>query len=124
MKHLVLVILFCLQNCFGQATLILHNGRIVTVDTNFTIHEAIAVLENRIRKVGSSAAILELKEAATEIIDLKGAMVLPGLIDSHVHPVSAAMIEFDHPIPEMESIEDVLRYFAERAGIVPEGEWL
>jgi predicted amidohydrolase YtcJ len=39
-----------------------------------------------------------------EKIDLNGKMVLPGLTDSHVHP-AAAMTEFDHEIPNMESIE-------------------
>ena len=68
----------------------------------------------------ANAAMLELKEATTEVIDLNGGMVLPGLIDSHVHPVGAAMIEFDHLIPDIESIDDVLSSFRQRAKIVPE----
>src|SRR5687767_6061105 len=90
----------------AQPTLILHNGKIVTVDSKFTISEAMAVRGDRIVQTGNNAKILKAKADTTELIDLKGAMVLPGLIDSHVHPTSAAMIEFDHPIPEMESIGD------------------
>jgi predicted amidohydrolase YtcJ len=51
-------------------------------------------------------------------------MVLPGLMDSHTHPTSASMFEFDHPVPEMESIDDVLKYIRSRTEIVPEGSWI
>lgn len=54
---------------------------------------------------------------------VEGKMVLPGLIDSHVHP-EAAMTEYDHPIPEMESINDVLEYVRSRAAALHEGEWV
>ena len=50
--------------------------------------------------------------------------MLPGLIDSHVHPNGAAMTEFDHAIPDMESIADVLAYVGRRAKVVPAGEWI
>src|SRR5205085_6946968 len=55
---------------------------------------------------------------------LGGKTVIPGLIDSHVHPLSACMTEFDHPLPEMESIADVLKYIEGRTKVVPEGEWI
>ncbi len=48
----------------------------------------------------------------------------PGLIDSHVHPSDASMIEFDHAIPEMETIQDVLDYIKGRAAVLKEGEWI
>ena len=51
-------------------------------------------------------------------------MVLPGLIDSHVHPNGACMTEFDHPIPEMETIADVLAYIKGRAKVLSKGEWI
>jgi predicted amidohydrolase YtcJ len=50
--------------------------------------------------------------------------VLPGLIDSHVHAPAAAVFEFDHEIPDMETIRDVLDYIAARAKTVPEGGWI
>ena len=51
-------------------------------------------------------------------------MVLPGLIDSHMHPTGACMTEFDHPIPEMETIGDVLDYIQARAEALGEGKWI
>jgi predicted amidohydrolase YtcJ len=49
---------------------------------------------------------------------------LPGLIDSHVHAPAASMFEFDHEIPSMETIQEVLDYIAARTKVVPEGEWI
>ena len=58
------------------------------------------------------------------MVDLAGKMVLPGLIDSHTHPTDACMTEFDHPIPEMESIADVLDYIHARAEALGPETWV
>src|SRR6266487_2869459 len=93
----------------AEPNLILHHGKIVTADERFSVHQAIAVTADHITAVGDNDSVLQLKGPATTLVDLQGKMVLPGLIDSHVHP-GAAMTEFDHPIPEMETIQDVLDY--------------
>jgi predicted amidohydrolase YtcJ len=108
----------------ADADLILHHGKIVTVDRNFTIHQAIAIQGNQILQVGTNDDVLKTKGAKTQLVDLQGKTVLPGLIDSHVHPNSACMTEFDHPLSEMESIADVLKYIRDRAKVVAEGEWI
>jgi len=124
----LLVIVSCLvlisPALAADADLILHNGKVVTVDKKFTVHQAIAVQGGKVLKVGSNAEVLKTKGAATEVIDLGGKTVLPGLIDSHVHPDGAAMHEFDHPIPEMETIDDVLAYIRGRAKTLTKGEWI
>jgi predicted amidohydrolase YtcJ len=102
--------------------LILHHGHIVTVDANFRIAEAIAVRGERIAAVGANDEVLALAGPETRRIDLAGKTVLPGLIDSHVHPLSAAMYEFDHRIPEMQSVADVLAYVRSRAAALGEGK--
>src|ERR1043166_2812399 len=93
-----------------DADLILHHGKIATVDAKFSIHEALAVKEGRVLRVGSDSEILKLRGSKTEVIDIGGKLVLPGLIDSHVHPNMACMVEFDHPLPDFETIADVLTY--------------
>ncbi len=108
----------------AEADLILHHGRIVTSDRQFSIHPAMAIRGERVVAVGSDQEILRGRGPHTTVVDLAGKMILPGLIDSHTHPAEAAMTEFDHPIPEMETIADVLRYFQSRAAVVPEGRWL
>ncbi len=82
-----------------------------------------ALQGERILQLGTDDEILKTKGARTQVIDLRGRLVLPGLIDSHVHP-GAAMTEFDHPIPEMETIQQVLDYLKARAGVLKEGEWI
>src|SRR5438552_9404476 len=107
-----------------KGDLILHRGKIVTVDEKFSIAEAIDAKSGRIVKVGSDREILQLKGPHTQTVDLGGKAVLPGLMGSHVHPADACLTEFDHPIPEMETIQDVLDYIQRRAAVVKEGEWI
>jgi predicted amidohydrolase YtcJ len=105
------------------ADLILHHGKIFTVDKAFTIASAIAVRDGRIIGVGKDADVLATRGEKTQVIDLAGKTVLPGLIDSHVHP-RAAMHEFDHVMPDMETIADVLAYVRSRATVLGEGKWI
>ncbi|MBS0266823.1 MAG: amidohydrolase [Planctomycetes bacterium] len=104
--------------------LILRNGKIVTVDANFTVADSLAIQDGRILAVGKFDDIKTLGTENTLLLDLGGKTVLPGLIDSHVHPVAASTYEFDHPIPEMDTIADVLQYIAARAAIVEAGQWI
>jgi predicted amidohydrolase YtcJ len=127
MKYAFLLIAAVLVNqalAADPPTLILHNGKIATVDKDFRIAEAMAIRDDKITAVGSNDDILKLKDDKTELVDLGGKFVLPGLIDSHVHPGSAAMHEFSHPIPEMETIEDVLAYIKSRAEAQEPGTWI
>jgi len=109
---------------FAAPDLILHHGKIVTVDGTFSIHEAMAVEDGKVLRVGSSADVLLLRGPGTEVLDLGGKTLVPGLIDSHVHPAAACLTEFDHPIPAMETIGDVLAYVRTRAAALAEGDWI
>jgi predicted amidohydrolase YtcJ len=120
----LIVAAFALRLGAAEADLILHHGKVVTVDRRFSIKQAVAVKEGRILRVGSDRQILRLQGPRTEMIDLKGRMVLPGLMDSHTHPTGASLTEFDHPIPSMESIQDVLDYIAARAQALEPGQWI
>lgn len=108
----------------AEPDVILHHGKIVTVDPRFRVMEAIAIEGEKITAVGTNEAVQKLAGPKTKSIDLAGKTVLPGLIDSHTHPAGAAMHEFDHPIPDMETIADVLDYIRGRAKALPEGEWI
>ncbi|NWG13407.1 MAG: amidohydrolase [Acidobacteria bacterium] len=107
-----------------QPDIVVHNAKIITVDPEFRIAEAMAVKGDRILAVGSSRDILGTAGHHTSIIDLGGKTVLPGLIDSHLHACAAAMYEFDHTVPDMETIEDVLAYAKARADALEDGEWI
>lgn len=96
----------------------------MTVDPQFRTVEAMAIRAGRIVAVGTNADIVTLARSGTEQIDLGGKTVLPGLIDSHVHAPSASMYEFAQPIPDMESVEDVLAYVRARAEKTEAGRWI
>lgn len=104
--------------------LIVHHAKVVTVDAKFTITEAIAVKNERILAVGSNDDILKLAGPDTKQIDAGGRCLIPGLTDSHVHSTGAALYEFDHPIPEMDTVADVLSYIAKRAEELDDGQWI
>jgi len=108
----------------ADADLVLHNGKVVSVDSDFTIHQALAVKGDQIVEVGTSAQVLKRRGPNTKVIDLQGKTVLPGLIDSHTHPTGACMTEFDHPIPQMETVADVLSYVKHRAEHLGAGKWV
>jgi len=109
-----------------RADLVLLNGKVVTVDPEFSVAEAVAVKDRRIVAVGSTAEIEGLVGAGTEVIDLEGRMVLPGLIDSHIHMVSTGltMSMIDCRTPPMDSIADIVVAVRERAEKARAGEWI
>ena len=127
--RLIVVVVFALMlasGCRQEAppSHVFHNGKIVTVDPEFRIVQAMAIRDGRILAVGSNDEILGLAGSGTERVDLAGKTVLPGLIDSHVHAPAASMYEFEQPVPDMQTIDDVLAYFRERAEKTEAGRWI
>jgi len=108
----------------AAADLILHNGKVATMEDELGLQQAVAISGAHILQVGNDSRILKLRGPRTVMLDLQGKLVLPGLMDSHVHPVHACMTEFDHPIPVMERIQDVLDYVQARTRTMAEGEWI
>ena len=120
-----LIVFLMAQSAWAQpADWIYHGGSVVTLDEDQRVTEALAMGGGRILAVGHDHDVLALAGDKTTIVNLQGRSLLPGLIDSHTHPTSACMIEFDHPIPDLESIQDVLDYIAARTLIVPKGDWI
>ena len=62
------------------------NGYVYTVDDHDTVAEALVVHDGRIAYVGSNAAAKAMAGPATQVIDLHGRMLMPGLVDGHMHP--------------------------------------
>jgi predicted amidohydrolase YtcJ len=118
------LLLFVVGSASAAPSLILHHAKIVTVDPAFSIHQAIAITNDAIAAVGDNQEILELKGPETHVIDLQGRMILPGLMDSHMHPTGASLTEFDHAIPDLETINDVLAYVRRRAKELKAGDWI
>jgi predicted amidohydrolase YtcJ len=75
----------------GNADVVLRNGKIYTADKERSIKEAIAFKGNTIVAVGIDKDMAPLIGSATKVIDLGGRLVLPGLIDTHIHPIIGAL---------------------------------
>ena len=83
-------------DAFTNVDLYFENGIIYTVDDDDSIVQALAVKDGIIVFAGSADAGKRYKEAAAEIIDLKGGMLLPGFIDGHIHTVTPEFFDFVH----------------------------
>lgn len=101
---------------------LLFNGKIVTVDDAFSIVDAIAIEGDTIVAVGEE--VRQLDTAGAEMIDLRGATVVPGLIDSRLHASWAGLAIGDVDLMQARSIADVLEAIAERVKVTPAGEWV
>ena len=109
----------------ADADLILHNGKIITVDSTFSIVEAVAVKDGRVVAVGRSADVLAREKGAkTQVVDLKGQTVLPGLTDTHMHPLGAALSEHNTPFAVLRSFADIQNYIRQQAAKTPKGQWI
>ena len=107
-----------------SADLVLHNGKIVTLDRNSTIAESIAIARDRIVAVGSNAAIAAFSAPSTRAIDLRGKTVIPGLIDSHAHMDREGLKTVFPSLGRVRSIQDIQDRIAELARQKAPGEWI
>jgi hypothetical protein len=108
--------------------LILHNGKIVTVDKSFSIVEAVAVYDGKIVALGSSTDIENLAGRNTKKVNLNGRCVVPGQMDNHVHFLLAGLDGLQSGakvnIATLQSIEEILGAIRERVQNTPRGEWI
>jgi predicted amidohydrolase YtcJ len=107
-----------------QADLVILNGKIITVDNEFTITEALAVKEDRIVAVGAGKAIKKRIGQQTKVIDAEGRAVIPGLTDAHLHPEQASVSELRSEIPHVETIDELLQWIRQQTEVKSKGEWI
>ncbi len=101
---------------------IYYNGKIVTVWAARPLAEAVSVRGHHFVHVGSDSEVLATAGASTRRVDLRGRTVVPGLIESHTHPITAAQAEQDRPLPGMHSIADIQSYIRSEASRLPPGQ--
>jgi predicted amidohydrolase YtcJ len=67
------------------------NGKVVTVDSSFSVKEAVAIRNGRFVAVGADGEMRRWMEPKTAVVNLGGRTVIPGLIDSHMHAAVAGV---------------------------------
>jgi len=98
---------------------IYYNGHIVTMWSDRAEVEAVAIRGDHFIAVGSNADVRKLAASTTREVDLADRTVLPGLQDSHTHPIAAALSEQDRPVPVMNSIPDILAQIRNLSDVTP-----
>lgn len=93
---------------------IYHNGSIITMGSPATV-QAVAIRGERFSAIGTDADVLKTAGPRTQKIDLAGKCVVPGIIESHVHPIGAALAEIDGPVPLLHSIPEIQSYVRSQA---------
>ena len=108
----------------GKADVVLRHGKIYTADPARSIQQSIAFTGNSIVAVGDDDKVVPLIGPATKVVDLGGKLVLPGLIDTHVHPIDGAingakcsLAKVGGKPPTLEALKPVIqKCLAERPG--------
>jgi len=107
------------------ADLILHNAIICTVDPVQQTASAMAMKDGRLTYVGDSDTAMQYANEHTDVRDMAGAFLMPGIVDGHNHPALAGRTAlFELEIPEIASFEEILELIECRASTQPEGTWI
>ena len=89
MRHLLVLLAFFLATAVSAADLVLTNGRVYTVDPSNPWVEAVVIENGTLGFVGSNEGAEDFIKADSEVIDLEGSFVMPGIHDVHMHPLEA-----------------------------------
>lgn len=107
------------------ATTLYRNGRILTMEDGDPVHEALATRDGRVLRAGPLADVRAAAGTGAEEIDLRGASVMPGIVDTHPHVIHFGVIEGAAvDIKDATSHDDIVRRISARAATVPKGEWI
>ncbi len=100
--------------------LLLVHGKVLTVDSSFSIASALAVKDGRIVAVGGDD--LAARYTAKQTVDLKGRVAMPGFMDTHIHMLPPAHRDID--MPKVHSIADIQDLVRKKAQELGPGEWI
>src|SRR5262249_33564991 len=113
------------QASSAKTDLILHNGRITTLDARNPVAEALAVVDGKFVAVGPDNEVLKLRGDRTEVIDAGGRAVIPGLYDSHLPVIRGGPnYNMDLRWDGLPSLADALRMLKDQAQRTPPPQWV
>ncbi|HEX7215853.1 MAG TPA: amidohydrolase [Methylomirabilota bacterium] len=104
--------------------LVLVGGRVLTLDPRRPVVEALAVAGGRVLAAGSRAEVLRRRDRHTRVIELRGATVIPGLVDAHAHLDREGLKEIYPSLARCRSIADIQHLISAQAARRKPGEWI
>ena len=111
-----------------DADLLLRNGHIVTMDGTKRVVGAMAVRDGRILALGDGDSLAGCASSRTQLMDLHGRTVLPGLIDVHTHAMEWVKTllrgEIDAGYPTVHAISEITQAVGDRAARLAQGQWI
>jgi predicted amidohydrolase YtcJ len=118
------LVLGCAASVDEPADLVLLNGRVVTVDDERPEAQAVAIVGDRIRAVGTNREIRRTIGDGTRIIDLEGRLAVPGFIDGHAHFTGMGEARINLDLTVAESWDDIVAIVAAAVAEASPGEWV
>lgn len=118
-------------SCSGKAdhdtegSLVLIGGTVLTCDDNDTETEAIAIADGRVLVVGDTDTVRSAAGPEARVVDLNGATVLPGPIDTHPHVLHLGVMAY--PLVDLADVvdhDDIVPRIAAKAAETPAGKWV
>jgi len=106
------------------ADLIVYHAKITTLTAAQPEATAVAVSAGRIYAVGNDQEILALKDSHTQLIDADGRRLIPGLEDSHMHPLNEKNYSYKVRWDNVPTLKRALEMLTEQAARTPEGQWV
>lgn len=103
---------------------IFYSGKIITVDQDFSITEALAIKDGKFFATGTESEILDIAGPKTERFNLKGKTVIPGLIDSHLHLQFVSEERMFVSLEGVKSIKDIVKRIESAVKNAKKGEWI
>ncbi|MCT2584560.1 amidohydrolase [Actinophytocola gossypii] len=109
----------------GAAELVLHGGQVLVMDRRFTVAEAVAMRNGRVVHVGDDRSVRRFIGRRTEVINLRGRTVLPGINDSHLHGLRTGLSLPPYNVNvDLASIVDVAAVVGEAVAQAEPGAWV
>ena len=119
-----LVMMNCVRSGDKMADLILVNGTVWTAHSAQPWAEAVAIDGDRILRVGRTAEVKKLMGRRTRVINMKGALVLPGFTDSHTHFLKGGFALSSIQLRDVTSREQFVKRFEAKSRELEKGEWI
>jgi len=108
----------------APATLVLRNGKVVTVDARVPEAQAIAIRGDRVAAVGTNDSMQPFIGPSTQVIDLRGQLAIPGLIESHGHFMGFGQSKLTLDLMDVKDWDEIVAMVAAAVKQAKPGEWI